>query len=230
MHLHVSIRPSGRAGFTLVELLVVISILAILISILMPSLRKARGQAKETLCKTNQRSIYLAQSLLMEVRGKFQPLNNDPNDGNWQYNYLIYDGRDWENFGPLITDKRLLSDVKLLYCPFQTDEFHSLDTSDNPWTPNDNMDTRASYGRRHLVTGKALSDFKKTIALFSDVMHMPKVIRSAHKRGVNATFLDGHVSFVPDPGIFLNNELGEPFDLLDNPIVEQIWLAMDKHQ
>ena len=49
-----------RKAFTLVELLVVISIIALLLAILMPSLQRAREQAKFLICKNNVHQFSIA--------------------------------------------------------------------------------------------------------------------------------------------------------------------------
>ncbi len=107
-------RVRGRFAFTLVELLVVVAIIALLVSILLPSLSSVRELARRVICQTNLRNIGTAWELY------FHDYDNKPgslfhphdemlwsdtlsqwNDQIWCAHWSIGDGGYYSNAGRL---------------------------------------------------------------------------------------------------------------------------------
>ncbi len=72
----------GRHGFTLIELLVVIAIISLLVSILLPSLTKARELARRTVCAANLRSVGIAYQMYVQDHDGMGPFSG-LFDNNW---------------------------------------------------------------------------------------------------------------------------------------------------
>ena len=93
-------------GFTLVELLVVIGIIALLISILLPTLNRARASAQQTVCASNQRQIYFTFEEYARNHNGYYPAPWLDHGGTGNYVYQIpyilmwyIDGVDADQYG-----------------------------------------------------------------------------------------------------------------------------------
>jgi prepilin-type N-terminal cleavage/methylation domain-containing protein/prepilin-type processing-associated H-X9-DG protein len=97
-------------AFTLIELLVVVAIIALLISILLPSLQRARDQAKTAVCLSNGKQFALSVLYYAEDRNDHLPYVLRSRSGHsHQYNTII---ALWP----------YMQDLNLYVCPSADDE------------------------------------------------------------------------------------------------------------
>jgi prepilin-type N-terminal cleavage/methylation domain-containing protein/prepilin-type processing-associated H-X9-DG protein len=150
----------ARRGFTLVELLVVIGIIAVLVAILLPSLNRAREQAQRTKCVANLRSIGQMVAAYENLFKGAIPVgfwaNSDTAVPTLQNNYgiafresgngptavLRFNGLGFLYPAGLVgstgLQNNLASEGEVFYCPTMSvaQKDHAYDSPDNPWINN----------------------------------------------------------------------------------------------
>src|SRR5687768_6691046 len=227
------------AGFTLVELLVVIGIIAVLMSILLPAMSKAREQAKRTACLSNLRQVHLAFHMYAGSNKDQVPLGYRA--GFKQFNSMVYSftSKKIVLFGWLY-NASLMNQPNAYFCPAESDPRSMLETVENPWPPGVDpaKHTYAGYGCRPEVNipddpGPGiqlprLARFRNK-AIFGDLTALPERVDTRHRTGVNVLYGDGSATWVDrkrfDADLMSITKLP---DKAANYFLDNIWTAFDR--
>jgi len=188
-------------GFTLVELLVVIGIIALLIGILLPTLGKARESARRTECLSNLRQVGVAFRFYALDNHDQVPLGYRA--GTKQFNSMVYSAttKKLVLFGWLYR-AGLMKDPRTFFCPSENDPKSLLKTPQNPWPPGADPAAQVyeGYGCRPEVelpddplpniTMPRLNKFRNK-AVVADLTAVVQRVDTRHRVGINVLYGDG---------------------------------------
>ncbi|MCE5186772.1 MAG: prepilin-type N-terminal cleavage/methylation domain-containing protein [Planctomycetaceae bacterium] len=215
---HGSAQPKA---FTLIELLVVIAIISLLLSVLLPALRKAKAQGQQTVCNSNMVQIGRAAYLYAGDNQTFIPRGGQ--FGTWFKCFLPYVGQ--------TADTDDYRNVKIYRCLSFPDKRQTVCYVVSSWTFNSKTDltgheitepTKLSVFTHPMTTiymaenenaswRPIIEDESHPDVQRLDIWnpgHLPastgtdigtgrRIAPNRHRAGCNYLFVDWHVEYIP---------------------------------
>jgi prepilin-type N-terminal cleavage/methylation domain-containing protein len=201
-----------RGGFTLVELLVVISVIAVLMGVLMPALTRAREMGRRAVCLSHTKNLITAVHAYADDYEGNIPSSVEEHNAAWNFfgwvNFTT--PPQWILLGRLY-GTGVVKDNEIFYCPAQKNELlrkHRRNEEEGAWTwetPNGNEARPISYHYGLMAQIRLAPELEtrslklaaiKNEALVSDAF-MPFGEGSvwAHPQGLTTGFAAGHAGF-----------------------------------
>lgn len=199
--------------FTLIELLIVVAIIGILVSILLPTLSKAREKALSAVCMSNQKQVITAGSIYGKNNNGFLWRKVS---SLWGPETIRVPGRDFRGPG-VYYERGLVGDGDVLYCP--ASNRYTLDKQDTvsttvPWRLPKYWRIKVN-GSDHTVK---LTDEAST-AVNADWFAGGN-LNINHNGSYNVSFLNGAVRNIKNKG---NSYNFIPTSNMDHSGVEKVW-------
>lgn len=216
-------------GVTLIELMVVVSLMTGLAAMMMPSLKNAREQGRRTVCLANLKHHSTALFTYAEFNDELGPPVMKPLSGKSNRSYLqrkLSDGTVLHHLGRLWPD--YVSDAKVFDCPSASkrDAGGKLTDLGQPFPKPVTGDYTYAV---HIPALKSPHvGASRHLALASDNFAQWRVTQMghgyyAHKIGYNVLYTDGSATWYPDPDESISHQKVQWDDERDDFTYESIY-------
>ena len=235
-------RDPKRSGFSLIDVLVSIAVIALLIGILLPSIGRVRESARKVICSSDMRQIGLGMSLYAEDNNSMLPSSVFLDDDGGRTAQAMFphlmdtirtdpdtqeprEWNQWDGLG-LLFYKGYVTAPGVYYCPSHTGN-NGLDKYIDQWNFETDDEIIANYQYRGIGPNgqRLLHDMNTLDALVSDSLRSADDLN--HSNGLNVLAAGLSVNWYED----INSQIAESVMLRTSETVaddtNQAWQLFD---